>query len=64
MVTMAGVSIFDAVTMASTTPARIIGAKTKGIIKEGYDADIVIFDKDINVKRTIVGGATVFQELL
>lgn len=28
----------------------------KGMIKEGYDADLVLFDKDINIKKVIVNG--------
>ena len=54
MINMAGVSICDAVKMASTTPAHIMGLKTKGILKKDYDADIIIFDKDINVIKTII----------
>lgn len=60
MVNMANVPIVDAVKMASTTPAKIIGAKTKGELLPGYDADIVIFDKDINVYATIVGGRRIY----
>ena len=60
MINLAGVSVIDAVKMASTTPARIIGAKTKGELLPGFDADVVIFDKDINVFATIVGGKRVF----
>lgn len=30
----------------STAPARIVGLKTKGTIKEGFDADITIIDED------------------
>ena len=47
--------------MMTATPASIIGAKNKGIIAEGYDADVIIFDENINVKTTIVGGRTVFE---
>ena len=28
----------------STAPARIIGLKSKGVVQEGYDADITIID--------------------
>ncbi len=28
----------------------------KGLIKEGYDADIVLFDNDINIKKVFVNG--------
>ena len=59
MINMAKVSVVDAVKMASTTPAKIIGANNKGELLPGYDADVVIFDKDINVFATLVGGKRV-----
>ena len=61
MINMAEVPLTDAIKMASKTPARILGLATKGELKAGYDADIVIFDGDINVKRTVIGGRTVFS---
>lgn len=62
MVNMADVSLLEAVRMASTTPARIMGVDDrKGLIAKGKDADIVIFDKDINVNMTMVGGKVVFK---
>lgn len=60
MINMAEVSITDAIKMATKTPARILGLKTKGQLKEGFDADVVIFDDSINVKRTVIGGKTVY----
>ena len=63
MVTLADVSLLEAVRMASTTPARIMGVDhRKGVLAKGKDADIVIFDKDINVSRTMVGGTVVFKK--
>jgi len=59
MINMAKVSVVDAVKMASTTPAKIIGANNKGELLPGYDADVVIFDKDINIFATLVGGKRV-----
>jgi N-acetylglucosamine-6-phosphate deacetylase len=56
MVKEAGVSVEDAVKMITEVPAEICGFATKGKIKENYDADIVIFDDNINVKNVIVGG--------
>ena len=47
--------------MAATTPAKILKLKGKGALKEGHDADIVIFDKNINVQQTIVSGNVVFD---
>ena len=60
MINMAGVSLFDAVKMITRTPANIFNIKNKGIIEENFDADIVIFDENIDIKRTIIGGETVF----
>ncbi len=50
----------DAVKMASATPARILKLEGKGQLAPGYDADIVIFDDKINIKRTIVNGKQVY----
>lgn len=51
----AGVSLEDCVKMASTTPARMIGlSENKGKLCTGYDADIVVFDEDIQVKMVFV----------
>lgn len=52
-----GAPLWDAVKTASSTPARVIGADDrKGYIKKGYDADILLFDKDINIQRVMVMG--------
>lgn len=47
-----GVPLHSAVKMASLTPATVIGYRhTKGQIKVGYDADLIIFDDDLNIKE-------------
>lgn len=57
MVSQAGCSIPDAVRMMTENPARVMGiAASKGSIQPGKDADIVIFDENINVKQTIIEG--------
>lgn len=61
MVTLADVPLADAVLMATRTPARIMGFDEKGSLAEGFDADVVIFDGDVKVHRTIVGGQTVYR---
>ncbi len=63
MVNMADVSLLEAVRMASTTPARIMGVEhRKGSLAKGKDADIVFFDKDIKVSMTMVGGKVVYSK--
>jgi N-acetylglucosamine-6-phosphate deacetylase len=55
----AGIPLTDAICMASETPARIMRiADKKGTLEKGKDADIILFDKDINVLTTIVEGKT------
>ena len=61
MYKLAEVKLVDSVRMASLTPARIVKQdKNKGSIAIGKDADVIIFDDNINIKRTIIGGKTVF----
>ena len=57
----AGVPLTDAVRAASETPARALGLE-KGRIAQGYDADFVLFDGDINVQAVVSGGAEVFAK--
>lgn len=50
-------NITEVVAMATKVPARIVKEDgRKGYIKPGYDADIVVFDQNINIKATIIGG--------
>lgn len=60
MVREAGCSIPEAVRMMTENPARVMGiARRKGSILPSKDADIVIFDDDIRVRKTIIAGKTI-----
>lgn len=60
MVREAGCSIPEAVRMMTENPARVMGiTRRKGSILPGKDADIVIFDDDIRVRKTIIAGKTI-----
>jgi len=62
IVTMLGLTISDAVHMASATPAAVIGlADTKGRIEIGYDADIAVLDRTYRARTTIVRGKVVYE---
>ncbi len=52
----AGINIVDAFRMATINPAKFIGAKNIGAIKEGYIADLVIMDEKFNVEQVYVEG--------
>ncbi len=49
-------AFYDVVKMATINPARVINEKNKGYLKEGYDADIVVFDNEYNIKMVFVMG--------
>ena len=51
-----GISMEDAVRMASTTPAHILGLSRKGKIEVGYDADLVLMDERYQVQWTMIEG--------
>lgn len=54
---LTGLPLAEVVRSATEVPARIMGiSDRKGALVEGYDADVVIFDKDVNVSCVIVGG--------
>jgi N-acetylglucosamine-6-phosphate deacetylase len=62
MITMGEVSLLDSIKMITSTPARIAGVyDSKGSMEKGKDADIVIFDNDIHIKMTMIGGKVVFS---
>ena len=58
-----GVSLPEAIRMITANPARIMGIDGhKGHLREGYDADLVLFDGDIRIHRTIINGITIFDQ--
>ena len=48
------VDLPNCVKMATQTPARMMGLTNVGKLEAGFDADIVLFDEDINVSTVIV----------
>jgi N-acetylglucosamine-6-phosphate deacetylase len=64
MIKMANIPLLEAVQMAATTPAAIMKiVDKKGSLVNDKDADIIIFDADINVKMTMIKGKIVFDKL-
>jgi N-acetylglucosamine-6-phosphate deacetylase len=59
-----GAPLAEGIRMASANPARVLGLETrKGSLDPGKDADVVIFDDDLDVKATIIGGKVVYSTL-
>jgi len=62
MMQIAEVPLIEAVNMMTLTPARIMKVdKHKGSITTGKHGDVVIFDKDINIQKVIVGGELLYN---
>ncbi|MBT3274450.1 MAG: amidohydrolase family protein [Spirochaetales bacterium] len=61
-VSMVSADIPQAVRMGATNPAKVVGMESsKGSIKLGYDADVLILDRELNVQTTFVQGKSVFS---
>jgi N-acetylglucosamine-6-phosphate deacetylase len=63
MIRKADVPSIDAIKMITVTPARILNVSDKkGSLAAGKDADIVIFDNNINIEATVVQGRIVYKK--
>jgi len=62
MLQSSDLEIYDVVAMATVNPAKVINLDNKkGSLEPGYDADIVIFNDDIDVSFTIIEGKIVYE---
>lgn len=58
-----GYSVEEVSRFLSANPARAIGyGSTKGVIGEGYDADVILMTDDFEVTDTFVGGKCVYSK--
>ena len=63
LIHLCGLTPVEASRTASLVPARSIGVDHyKGMIKEDYDADLVIMDDDYQIKLTLSKGKIVWEE--
>jgi len=51
-----GLSLIDAVTVCSTTPARALSLQGLGVLAAGAIADLAVLDRDLQVVQTWVAG--------
>jgi N-acetylglucosamine-6-phosphate deacetylase len=59
----ARIPLTDAVKMLTSTPAAILGLNDRGALRPRLRADIVLFDKQMNVKTVIVGGKIIRNDI-
>ncbi len=58
---MAGVSLQDAIRMMTENPAKLMGiSDRKGRLLPGMDADIVLFNEDVQIKQVYYAGERVY----
>lgn len=57
-----GLSLPKAVQLVTANPARVLGlSQRKGRLAVGLDADITVFDQDLNISQTYVRGECVYR---
>ena len=63
MIKLAGLSVHKAVQMMSYNPSKILGIDNKiGSLAVGKDADIIIFDRNIDIQKTFVKGRMIYSK--
>jgi N-acetylglucosamine-6-phosphate deacetylase len=56
----AGLPLLDIIKMSTMTPARIMGIeKQTGSLETGKEADVIIFDQNINMHAVFVKGSRI-----
>ncbi|MBS4536893.1 N-acetylglucosamine-6-phosphate deacetylase [Clostridium sp. D2Q-11] len=56
-------SLYESVHLASLNPAKVIVEdENRGSLEKGKYADIVIFDENINIKKTVVEGIVKYED--
>jgi len=58
-----GTPVENAVEMAATNPARILGLGQRGLLVPGWEADIVVFDAAFRILASMVGGRFASNQL-
>ena len=57
----AGIPLCDVIKMMCETPAKTMNIKNRGRIENGYYADLVFFDEDIQIRKTIIQGKELYK---
>jgi N-acetylglucosamine-6-phosphate deacetylase len=61
LVAFTGCTTAEAISSVTTVPARLLGLTDRGRVEEGARADLVVLDRSLHPRRTIVGGRLVFD---
>ncbi|HXI95628.1 MAG TPA: amidohydrolase family protein, partial [Candidatus Acidoferrum sp.] len=61
MASLHGMTAARAVEMAASVPARVLGERRLGRIREGACSDLVVLDRDLRVRLTMIRGVVQFR---
>jgi N-acetylglucosamine-6-phosphate deacetylase len=61
MARLPGMTANRAIELASRVPARVLGERRLGRISDGACADLVVLDRDLGVRLTMVRGVVQFR---
>jgi len=54
----------EVVKMVTSNPARILGLEDRiGCLKEGHQANLVMFDDEFNIRKTVLKGREVYSQV-
>ncbi|GKX68395.1 N-acetylglucosamine-6-phosphate deacetylase [Inconstantimicrobium mannanitabidum] len=54
--------LYEVIKMVTINPAKLCRIESKkGIIKSGFDADLILFDKNININKVIINGNLFYE---
>jgi N-acetylglucosamine-6-phosphate deacetylase len=62
LTSVVGLSLPDAATVCSTTPARALGLQGFGVLAPGAVADFVVLDRDLRVVQTWIAGTLAYED--
>lgn len=62
LVHLGGVELSQALKLVTSTPARNLSLKQKGIVQEGADADLCFFDEALNLTDVLGRGQVLMQD--
>ena len=61
-VDLMGISLEEALRMASARPAEVLGERGRGRIAPGMHADLVLLDRRLQVRATWIAGEAMWHE--
>ena len=59
---LGGVAFEDSLKLITSNPAKNLGLKSKGHVKNNFDADLCFFDSDLKLSSVIANGKFMMKD--